>query len=151
MKQLLAGKLSFNSLDGGYSSDEKEMLKIIKNIPKANLETYFPQNSRIKKISKGGIEPENKYIINQNTSDYANIYDNFCLIDKKVAESFIEGISSYSSSDKNAFNCTLINGRIIIEYDKNLENNKYVCVIGSVDPSNFSVISEFALIYNDYK
>ena len=30
-------------------------------------------------------------------------------------------------------------------------NNKYVCVIGSVDPSNFSVISEFALIYNDYR
>ena len=151
LKQILAGKINLDILDRSYSSDEKEMLKIIKNIPKANLETYFPQNSRIKKISKGGIEPENKYIINQNTSDYASIYDNFCLIDKKVAESFIEGISSFPSSDKNAFNCTLINGKIIIEYDKNLENAKYVCVIGSVGPSNFSVISEFALIYNDYK
>ena len=45
----------------------------------------------------------------------------------------------------------MINGRIIIEYKTNLENQKYVCVIGSVDPNNFLIINEYALIYNEYK
>ena len=104
----------------------------------------------IKKISKEGIEPENIFIINQNVSDYANIYDNFGIIDKKLAESFIEGIGSDSNSDLNVFNCTLINGRILIEYNKNLENSKYSCVIGSVEPNNFIINNEYALIFNNY-
>ena len=151
MKQILSGKLNLNSLDSFNSSDEKEKIKLIKNIPKTTLEAYFSSNNKIKKISKGGIEPENKYIINQNTSNYANIYDNFGIIEKKVAELFIEGISSYSSTDKNVLDCILIDGRIIIEYKTNLENPKYVCVIGSVDPNNFLIINEYALIYNDYR
>ena len=151
IKQILSGKLNLNSLDNFNSSDEKEKIRLIKNIPKTTLEAYFSSNNKIKKISKGGIEPENKYIINQNTSNYAIIYDNFGIIEKKVAELFIEGISSYSSTDKNVLDCILIDGRIIIEYKTNLENPKYVCVIGSVDPNNFLIINEYALIYNESK
>ena len=46
--------------------------------------------------------------------------------------------------------CTLVNGRIIIEYRTSLENSKYVGVIGSVDPNNFLIFNEYALIYKDY-
>ena len=148
LNQVLVRELNMNIPE---STNEKEIVKFIKNIPINILETYFSQNNRIKKISKERIEPENKYIINQNTSNYANIYENFGIIEKKVAESFIEGISPYSSTDKNVFDCTLINGRVIIEYGKSLENPNYVCVIGSVDPNNLLVINEYALIYRDYK
>ena len=150
LKQILVGKINLDMWDRDYFLDKKEILKIIKNIPKNILETYFSQNNMIKKISKEGIEPENIFIINQNVSDYANIYDNFGIIDKKLAESFIEGIGSDSNSDLNVFNCTLINGRIIIEYNKNLENSKYSCVIGSVEPNNFIINNEYALIFNNY-
>ena len=63
LKQVMSGKLNLDIQD---MSNEKEFLRIIKNIPKNILETYFSQNNKIKKISKGIIEPENKYIINQN-------------------------------------------------------------------------------------
>ena len=55
-----------------------------------------------------------------------------------------------SNSDLNVFNCTLINGRIIIEYNKNLYNSKYSCVIGSLEPNNFLINNEYALIFNNY-
>ena len=144
LKQVMSGKLNLDIQD---MSNEKEFLRIIKNIPKNILETYFSQNNKIKKISKGIIEPENKYIINQNTNFNANIYDNFGIIDKKVAESFIEGINSYDNLDKIVFDCTLINEKVIIEYKTNLENSKYVCVIGSIDPNNLLITNKYALLY----
>jgi ubiquitin C-terminal hydrolase len=152
MKQILDTKFNLELGDFGITTDDKKMLKIIKNIPKDILERNFSSNNIIRKIPKRDIEPEDKYIINQsNPNEMAIIYDNFGIIDKKVAEEFIEGISSsYSSVDKNVMDCTLINGRIIIEYKTSLGNSKYVNVIGSVDPNDFIIFNEYALIYKDY-
>ena len=152
VKQMLGTKLNLELGDLGLTTDDKKMLKIIKNIPKDILERNFSSNNIIRKIPKRDMEPEDKYIINQsNPNEMAIIYDNFGIIDKKVAEEFIEGISSsFSSVDKNVFDCTLINGRIIIEYKTSLGNSKYVSVIGSVDPNDFIIFNEYALIYKDY-
>ena len=83
-------------------------------------------------------------------------YDNYGIIDKKIAELFIEGIASttmsyspYSQNDKNSFDCTLNDGKILIEYQKKIGNENYVSIIGSVDPINFFIINEYALIYKD--
>ena len=154
MKQILDTKFNLELGDLGLTTDDKKMLKIIKNIPKDILERNFSTNNTVRKIPKTGIEPEVKYIVNQNNpNEIAIIYDNFGIIDKKVAEGFIEGISSlysFSNTDKNAMDCTLVNGRIIIEYKTSLENSKYVGVIGSVDPNNFLIFNEYALIYKDF-
>ena len=86
MKQSLDTKFNLEIGDLGLTTDDKKMLKIIKNIPKNILERNFSSNNIIKKIPKRDIEPEDKYIINQsNPNEMAIIYDNFGIIDKKVA------------------------------------------------------------------
>ena len=134
----------------GGTPDEKKILKILKNIPKDILENNFSSNIQITKIKKTEIN----IITVQNKNDmneYAFIYDNFGILDKTVAESFLEGISyPYAQTDKIDFDCTINDGRILVDYQKNLGNQKYVSIIGTVDPTDFIVFNEFALIYKDY-
>ena len=139
------------------NKDDKKLLKAIKNIPKEILDKNFMNNSPFKKIKNIDIEPDLITVVNPNNpNEYAMAYDNFGIIDKKIAELFIEGIAStttsyspYSSKDKNCFDCTLNEGKILIDYQKKIGNEYYVSIIGSVDPINFFIINEYALIYKD--
>ena len=134
----------------GGTPDEKKILKILKNIPKDILENNFSSNIQITKIKKTEID----IITVQNKNDmneYAFIYDNFGILDKTVAELFLEGISyPDTQTDKIDFDCTINDGRILVDYQKNLGNQKYVSIIGTVDPTDFIVFNEYALIYKDY-
>ena len=140
------------------NKDDKKILKIIKNIPKDILDKKFIYNSSFIKIKKNDIEPDIITVVNPNNpNEYAMAYDNFGIIDKKIAELFIEGIASttmsyspYSSNDKNFFDCTLNEGKILIDYQQKVGNENYVSIIGSVDPINFFIINEYALIYKDF-
>ena len=128
-----------------YSSDDKKMLNIIKNIPENLLIQNFSNNTIIKKIPKKEIEPEKIYIINPKNSECSNIYNNCALINKNVGELFFEGLFA-----SECFDCTLNNGRIMIDYKTSLQNSKYVCVISTLDSTNFMLYNEYALIYEDY-
>ena len=110
-----------------------------------NIIQNFSNNTIIKKIPKKEIEPEKIYIINPKNSECSNIYNNCALINKNVGELFFEGLFA-----SECFDCTLNNGRIMIDYKTSLQNSKYVCVIGTLDPTNFMLYNEYALIYEDY-
>jgi hypothetical protein len=84
-----------------------------------------------------------------NNNDYVMFYDNFVIIDKSIGDLFIEGGYSCSSYEQFCFDCTLNNGKILIDYQNSIGNPKYVSIIGSVDPTDFSIINEYALIYKD--
>ena len=135
-------------LDTGYSGfglDDKKMLSIIKNIPKDILIQNFSNNNSINKLRKEEIEPEIIYIVNPKNYEAANIFNNCALVDKRVGELFIEGFKV-----SECFDCYLNGGRIMIDYKTSLQNSKYVCVISSLDPNNFLLYNEYALIYDDY-
>ena len=150
LKQIIEEKnINIDIGVGWVLPDEKKILKILKTIPKDIIEKYFSNNSPIKKIKKS----ETDIITIQNPNDineYAMIYNNYWIIDKKIAELFIEGVSAYSAADNNIVDCTINEGKILVEYGKSLGNPKYVSIIGSVDPIDFFIINEYALIYKDY-
>ena len=149
LKQIFEEKnIKIDTGIGGVPPDGKKILKIIKNLSKEIIENNFSNNSPIKKIKKSEIDIISIHNPND-INEYAMIYNNFGIIDKKVAELFIEGVSANSTTDKNIFDCTMNEGKILIEYQKNLGNPKYISIISSIDPVNFFIINEYALIYKD--
>ena len=158
IKQILDEKNFKLDKNIDYMNNLKQFLKLIKNIPPEILENNFSNNLRLKKLQINEIEPDFITIINPlNVQEYALIYDNFGIIDKKIAELFTEGsrflhfsYSPYLINDKYSYDCSLSNGKILIDYEKKLGNEKYVCVIGSVDPNYLFINNEYALIYKDY-
>ena len=140
-------------LDNSYGTDDKKILNLIKKIPSDILKNNFSSNANIThKYNKNETEPDMITIYNPNNkNEFAMIYDNFGIINKKIAELFIEGVnSSYSSNDNNYLDCTVNDGKILINYEKKIGNENYVSIIGSIDPNDFVIYNEYALIYKKF-
>ena len=108
-------------LDNSYGTDDKKILNLIKKIPSDILKNNFSSNANIThKYNKNETEPDMITIYNPNNkNEFAMIYDKFGIINKKIAELFIEGVnSSYSSNDNNYLDCTVNDGKILINYEK---------------------------------
>jgi len=137
-------------VDTGTFKDEKKIIKILKTMPKNIIEKNFSSNYGIKKFKADEMKSDMKTVTNpNNNNDYAMFYNNFIIIDKSIGDLFIEGGYSCSSYEQFCFDCTLNNGKILIDYQNSIGNPKYVSIIGSVDPTDFSIINEYALIYKD--
>ena len=137
-------------VDTGTSKDEKKIIKILKTMPMNIIEKNFSSNYGIKKFKADEMKSDMKTVIHpNNNNDYVMFYDNFVIIDKSIGDLFIEGGYSCSSYEQFCFDCTLNNGKILIDYQNSIGNPKYVSIIGSVDPTDFSIINEYALIYKD--
>ena len=140
-------------LDNSYGTDDKKILNLIKKIPSDILKNNFSSNANIThKYNKNETEPDMITIYNPNDKkEYAMIYNNFGIINKKIAELFIEGVNiSYSSNDNNYLDCTVNDGKILINYEKKIGNENYVSIIGSIDPNDFVIYNEYALIYKKF-
>jgi len=118
---------------------------------------YFKNNNKIKKIyKKDFIEPD-IFPINDLKSKKIYIYDKFEILERKMAQDFINelyrvytmGGGTIIATENNYLKCEINEGKIIIHYPQNFnDNNKYISVIGELKNDNH-FLNEFILIYND--
>ena len=126
------------------------MINIIKKIPVEILEKHFLIKFEAKHKYCYDIEPD--IITINNNNEHLCIYNNYGIIDQKVANLFFEGFNNiYNIKFNNYIDCTLNNGKIIINYENILGNKKYVSIIGSIDPNDYFISNEYALIYERYE
>ena len=136
-------------IDSLFCEDKNSMINIINKIPVEILEKHFLTNCEAKHKYCYDIEPD---IITINNNEHLCIYNNYGIIDQKVANLFFEGFNNiFNIKFNNYIDCTLNNGKIIINYENILGNKKYVSIIGSVDPSDYFISNEYALIYERYE
>ena len=138
--------LEKNNIEEKDNNSSKNILLALKNLSESDLKPYKKNyNSKIKYgINEFG--PNINYIkyFDKAEKDLI-IYNNFELIRKDIIEKLIDNIK-----DMNSFllECILTEGKIIINYPDDLnQNKKFVSVIGKLDyDKNF--ITEYILIFN---
>ena len=160
----ILSKANFNK--NLYSNnDKRQKLFILKNFPEENYDDYFSNDKGIEKRYKDFISPNEISIIIPNTqNETIHIYDNFEIIEELIAYEFVSGVyettenyyglghfsyshSTTSANGKSYIECTLKDGKVIVNYPKEkFNNNKYVYSIGYLDNEN-TFKAEYLLIY----
>ena len=147
------------------SNIKKEILYVLKNLPKDNYETIIKNKALIEKRIKDYTTPEIISLTIPNTSNESvKLYDNFEILEASIAFEFINGIYKYSSSSytnvygslysssytnegENYLECSLKEGKVIVNYPKKkFNNNKYAYTIGTIDNDN-TFKAEYLIIY----
>ena len=128
-------------------NQKKEFYTFIKTFPEPFLNKFINKSKYETKYSKDDLAPE---IINVNYFDNSQknimIYNNFELLIKEIIEVFIKDIYKINHC---YLECSIVKGKIIINYSNKLNNNKYVSSIGIIDNEN-TYNTEYLLIYKDY-
>ena len=129
-------------------NDLKILYNTIKTIPE-NVLKEFSKSPKIEKIPKNMIiDPDLLVVFNQsNNNDYTFVFNNYGIIDEKIAGFFID----FYFENKNYYlNCTLTDGKILVNYEKIYNKKEYVSTIGRYDSKNYCILNEYMLIYNEY-
>lgn len=132
--------------DSNFQSEKKIILSIIKDLPTDILQEYFGNNKLNDKYEKEVMEPELYKVIIPN-KEQVMIYNNCEIFEKDILKLFVNNIDG---CENNYLECTLNEGRIIINYPQNFKgNNKYISVIGTLNERNI-FIKEYIFIYYNY-
>ena len=141
-------------------NSKKKILYVLKNMPEDIFEDYIKNKKYIEKCEKEFVGPETISVNYPDSNDYIKIYNNFEIIDKTIALYFIKDLNyddnfsfsifsstSYTNSVEYYIECTLKEGKIIINYPKSkFDNGKYVYSIGTLNKDN-TFINEYLIIY----
>ena len=133
-----------NNIQEEDNNRDKEIISIIKSLSDDALNLY--KNEKIEECDMNNIELNIisvKYIQNKENSVF--IYNNFEIFRKDLFEKFI---NEKSIKSFKLLECTFNDGKIIINYPDNLNEKKYVSVIGTINNEKTFKI-EYLLIYYD--
>ena len=125
-------------------NNNNKIILAIKSLPN-NIIKYFKENNEIKnKYEKKFIEPNIIPINDYKSKMSFMIYDKFELLEKEIAENFIDEIKGNEN-----LKCEINGKKILIHYPENFNSNdKCVSVIGELNDKNH-FLCEYLLIYND--
>ena len=150
----ILNKSQFKSTE---KNNTKRILYILKHLPKEIYEDFIKNQVPIEKRLNDYSSPNKISIPNPNSfNDSVQIFNNFEIIESSIAKEFFSGIKASSketekNDDENYFECTLIDGKIIIYYPKNKFNNgKFIYAIGKLNEEN-TFINEYLFIYRKEK
>jgi ubiquitin C-terminal hydrolase len=148
-----------------YNNNKRQKLFILKNFPEESYDDFFKSQPFEKRL-KDYISPnEISITIPNGKNESVHIYDNFEIIEHSIANEFINEVyektyhhnyygcvylsssTSITVKGENYINCTLKDGKVIINYPKEkFKNNKYVYALGFLDNEN-TFKAEYLLIY----
>ena len=126
----------------------KKLLSFIKSLPDDLLKNYIYSNNNInlKNYSEQDLVPP---IINVNYYDTSEksimIYNDFELYDKNFISTYINNIYEINYC---YLECVIAKGKIIINYENNLNEKKYVLTIGILKENN-TYETQYLLIYDE--
>ena len=150
----ILNKSQFKSTE---KNNTKRILYILKNLPEEIYEDFINNQEPIEKRLNDYSSPNKISISNPNSfNDSVQIFNNFEIIESSTAKEFFSGIKASSketkrTDDENYFECTLIDGKIIIYYPKSKFNNgKFIYAIGKLNEDN-TFINEYLFIYRKEK
>ena len=119
---------------------------------------YFKENNKIKnKYKKDLMEPNIIPINDLKTGKAYKIYNKFEILEREMAQDLINeiyrvysiGMNTIIATENNYLKCEINEGKIIIHYPQNFNNNnKYISIIGEIENDNH-FLNEFILIYID--
>ena len=138
-------------------NNTKRILYILKNLPEEIYEDFINNQEPIEKRLNDYSSPNKISISNPNSfNDSVQIFNNFEIIEKSIAKEFFSGIKASPketkrTDDENYFECTLIDGKIIIYYPKSKFNNgKFIYAVGKLN-EDIIFINEYLFIYRKEK
>ena len=150
----ILNKSQFKSTE---KNNTKRILYILKNLPEEIYEDFINNQEPIEKRLNDYSSPNKISISNPNSfNDSVQIFNNFEIIESSIAKEFFSGIKASPketkrTDDENYFECTLIDGKIIIYYPKSKFNNgKFIYAIGKLNEDN-TFINEYLFIYRKEK
>ena len=127
------------------TENNKTILSVIKQLSDDELKIYI-NNNKLKRNNIFEIKPnliQKKYFDKEEKSIF--IYDDFEIIERYIIEKILDNINQL---DDCYLECKLIEGKIIIDYPDNLNNKKYISVIGIINDEK-TFVTEYILIYNE--
>ena len=135
-----------------FMDNNNKKIMAIKSLSNDTIK-YFKENNKIKnKYKIANTEPDIIPINDNKTGKQYLIYDKFEILERDMVQKLINEIyRSYgiNSTENNYLRCELNEGKVIIHYPKNFnDNNKYISVIGQLNYENH-FLNEYILIYND--